>query len=51
MDVKMGLGARSHTVGVTWGVHPRSHLEEAGAHHIADTHVGDLPLIARRIFG
>lgn len=50
MDVKMGLAAKTHTVGVTWGVHPRSYLEDAGAHHIIDTHAGDIPHIAQKIF-
>ncbi len=42
MDIKMGLGAKATTIGVTWGVHPRQHLVDAGAHHIVDTHAGDI---------
>jgi phosphoglycolate phosphatase len=42
MDIKMGCGAGATAVGVTWGVHPRQHLLDAGAHHICDTHAGDL---------
>lgn len=42
MDIKMGLGAQATTIGVTWGVHPRQHLVDAGAHHICDTHAGDI---------
>ncbi len=34
MDILMGKGARAHTVGVTWGAHPREKLVAAGADHI-----------------
>lgn len=42
MDMRMGRGAGATAIGVTWGVHPRDHLLQAGAHHIIDTHAGDL---------
>lgn len=42
MDMRMGRGAGATAIGVTWGVHPREHLMDAGAHHICDTHAGDL---------
>ena len=36
-DMKTGLAAGMHTVGVSWGFTAKSDLEEAGAHVIADT--------------
>jgi len=42
MDVKMGRAAGAHTIGVSWGMHPRDYLSEAGAHHIVDTHFAHL---------
>ena len=51
MDIKMGLGAQAHTVGVTWGVHPRAHLEKAGAHHIVSTQANDIVSVVKSIFG
>lgn len=42
MDVKMGRNAGTHTIGVTWGVHPRQNLVDAGAHYIVDTHISDI---------
>jgi phosphoglycolate phosphatase len=50
MDIKMGRAAGTHTIGVTWGVHPRDHLEQAGAHHIIDSHVADIKEFLRKIF-
>ena len=35
-DMAMARAAGVHAIGVTWGYHPRSHLERAGAHVIVD---------------
>ncbi len=35
MDIHMGIAARAHTIGVTWGNHCVNRLTEAGAHRIA----------------
>ena len=51
MDVKMGRAAKTHTIGVAWGMHPVTHLNEAGAHHIADTHFKHVVSTVKRIFG
>jgi phosphoglycolate phosphatase-like HAD superfamily hydrolase len=50
MDVKMGRAAKTHTIGVAWGMHPVSHLAEAGAHHIADTHFKHVVTKVKKIF-
>lgn len=42
MDMKMGVSAGATSLGVTWGVHGVADLRSAGAHHICDTHAGDL---------
>ncbi len=42
MDIKMGRAAGACAIGVTWGAHPREHLEAAGAHRIVDTRVTDI---------
>jgi phosphoglycolate phosphatase len=42
MDVRMGLAAKTKTIGVTWGAHPREHLIGAGAHHIVETDIHDV---------
>jgi phosphoglycolate phosphatase len=42
MDIRMGRSAGTHTIGVTWGAHPKEHLVEAGAHHIVETKFGDI---------
>jgi phosphoglycolate phosphatase len=43
MDVRMGRAAGVHTIGVSWGMHPRDYLTEAGAHRIVDEHFAHLP--------
>lgn len=42
MDMKMGRSAGTKTIGVTWGVHTRDMLMDAGAHHVVDDHVQDI---------
>lgn len=51
MDIRMGRGAETHTIGVTWGAHPIEHLVDAGAHHIVDTAFHDLKHAIAKIFG
>jgi len=51
MDIRMGLGARAQTLGVTWGAHPRDTLLDAGAHHLAERHFDDVIATINRIFG
>jgi phosphoglycolate phosphatase len=51
MDVRMGRAAKTHTIGVAWGMHPVLHLEDAGAHHIVDTHFKNLVPAVKRILG
>jgi phosphoglycolate phosphatase len=43
-DVLMACSAGTAAIGVTWGVHEKDELREAGAHHIADR-VDELPLL------
>jgi phosphoglycolate phosphatase len=50
MDVKMGRAAKTHTIGVAWGMHPVTHLNDAGAHHIADTHFKHVVTTVKKIF-
>ena len=50
MDVKMGLAAKTHTIGVTWGMHPVQHLIDAGAHHIIDAPFTDIVPVVKKIF-
>lgn len=42
MDMRMGRGAGATAIGVTWGVHSRDVLLDAGAHHIVDSHAQDI---------
>jgi phosphoglycolate phosphatase len=42
MDVRMGRSAGAHTIGVTWGAHPKEHLTDAGAHHIVEAKFNNL---------
>lgn len=42
MDVVMGRASNSSTIGVTWGAHPKHLLQQAGAHHIVETHFDDV---------
>ena len=51
MDIRMGKSAGAHTIGVTWGAHPKEHLQEAGAHHIVETVFNDLLHTIKKIFG
>ena len=51
MDILMGLGAQSQTLGVTWGAHPRETLQDAGAHHLVETHFDDVIVTVNKIFG
>ena len=50
MDIRMGRSAGTHTIGVTWGAHPKAHLADAGAHHIVDTHFNDVAHTIKKIF-
>jgi phosphoglycolate phosphatase len=50
MDMRMGLSAGAHTIGVTWGAHPKEHLQQAGAHHIVETKFDDLVHAIRAVF-
>lgn len=50
MDIHMGLGAKSHTLGVTWGAHPRETLLGAGAHHLVETEFDDVIKTVGKIF-
>lgn len=49
MDIRMGRAAQAAALGVAWGAHPKEHLEDAGAHHIVDTHFGDVPQALVRV--
>lgn len=51
MDIRMGRSAGTSALGVTWGSHHRGLLEEAGAHHIVDSHFDDVVASVRKIFG
>ncbi len=42
MDVEMGRNAKTGTIGVTWGYHPKEMLEKANAHYIIETEVSDI---------
>jgi len=50
MDMLMGRGAKTQTMGVTWGAHRRDLLADAGAHHIVERHFDDVPLTVKKIF-
>jgi phosphoglycolate phosphatase len=50
MDIRMGRSADTHTIGVTWGAHPKEHLQQAGAHHIVETKVDDIVHTIKVIF-
>lgn len=50
MDVKMGIRAGTHTIGVAWGMHPVQHLVDAGAHHIVETPFTEIVPVVRKIF-
>jgi phosphoglycolate phosphatase len=49
MDIHMGLAANANTLGVAWGAHPASHLLDAGAHAVIDTHCGDIVPALRKL--
>jgi phosphoglycolate phosphatase len=49
MDIRMGRAAKAHTIGVTWGCHPKEHLVEAGAHHIVETAFNDVVSTIKKI--
>ena len=51
MDILMGISSGTHTIGVTWGTHPKEFLADAGAHHIVETHFPDVVPVVREIFG
>lgn len=51
MDIRMGRAAGSHTIGVTWGTHPKQYLLDAGAHHIVETEFDDVVHKVKGIFG
>lgn len=50
MDVKMGRAAKTHTIGVAWGMHPVDYLTDAGARHIVDTHFRHVVGAVKKIF-
>jgi phosphoglycolate phosphatase len=50
MDIRMGRAAGAHTIGVTWGAHPKEHLVGAGAHHIVETKFDDVAHTIKKIF-
>ncbi len=50
MDIRMGLSANTHTIGVTWGAHTKEHLAGAGAHYIVETSLGDVAEVVEKIF-
>ncbi len=50
MDIRMGRSAAAHTIGVTWGMHPKEHLLDAGAHHIVDAAFGNVVPVIKQIF-
>ncbi len=50
MDIRMGRAADAHTIGVTWGAHPKEHLEKAGAHHIVETKFDDIVHTIKVVF-
>jgi len=51
MDIRMGRSAGTHTIGVTWGAHPKEHLVEAGAHRIVETRFDDILHTLTGLFG
>ena len=51
MDIRMGCAAGAHTIGVTWGTHPKDLLLDAGAHHIVETAFDDVVHAVKKIFG
>lgn len=50
MDILMGKSAGAHTIGVTWGAHPKEHLQNAGAHYIVETAFHDVIHTIKKIF-
>lgn len=50
MDIHMGVAAGAHTIGVSWGSHPRHVLAEAGARHIVDTDFAEVARMVEFIF-
>lgn len=50
MDILMGRGAQSSTIGVTWGNHQKHHLEGAGAHYIVEKKFLDLVPAVMKVF-
>ncbi len=50
MDVRMGLAAGAHVIGVAWGAHPKAHLVDAGAHHVIEEKFSDVVPTIGRIF-
>lgn len=50
MDVLAGIAAGAKSIGVTWGAQGHTELTDAGAHHIVDTHFGDLSHAIKKMF-
>jgi len=50
MDMMMGRDAKTSTIGVTWGAHPKHRLVEAGAQLIVDTDFGDVVHAVKGVF-
>jgi phosphoglycolate phosphatase len=50
MDIRMGRSAAAHTIGVSWGAHPKGHLTEAGAHHIVEHSFNSILSTVQKIF-
>jgi phosphoglycolate phosphatase len=51
MDIRMGRGAGTQTLGVLWGAHGHEDLASAGAHHIVDDHFDEVVATVKKIFG
>jgi phosphoglycolate phosphatase len=51
MDIRMGRGAGTHTLGVLWGAHGPDDLKNAGAHHIVDERFDEVVVTVKKIFG
>ena len=51
MDIRMGRGAGTQTLGVLWGAHQHEDLAGAGAHYIVDDHFDEVVKTVKKIFG
>lgn len=50
MDMRMGVAAGARAVGVAWGMHPRAHLQDAGAHVVVEGDFSRLPCVIDALF-